>query len=275
MTVTKKKENDEGIYDVDEEQTEGPTYGDYIDEPEESGYEDQQEQTEEPEQPEEFEDEESEDGVYRTQEEVDRAIKNRLKRYEKKVSKDLGVSLEEAKDWIEAGQSVSQASGLTPAQIKMKLEEQKMQQAQEAGQVYQPQQDDVKKELAEMRSLIEEDREQKVRGQQEQEARKEFGDLYGKYQDDIMDKAEDLGLSLVDAAAIVLRPKLHEVAEDRVRNKQKVKKTRKVEDSSDSPDKGEVDLRTALSPGEKRVAQRMGLTLEQYYEQKKELGEIE
>lgn len=272
MQDPKIRENEQDIYDVDEAVEE--TYEDHY--PEEFDEEAEEGQLEEDAYQ---EPEESEEEVYRTQEDVDRAIKNRLKRYEKKVAKELGdVSIEEAKEWIEAGRSISQASGLTPAQIKMKLEEQRMQQAQQAGnQQYQPQypQDDVKKELAEMRSLIEEDRVEKVRRQQEQEARKEFGDHYQKYRDDIEDRAEELGLSLVDAAAIVLRPKLKEITEDRIRSKQQVKKTRKVEDSSEGPDKHQVDFRTALTAGEKRVAQKMGLTLEQYYEQKKVLGEIE
>lgn len=259
------------VYDIDNE-GQGETYGDrYPEEFDEDvpDIDDQQEL--------ETEDHE-EETVYRTQEDFDRAIKNRLKRYERKVAGELGVSLQEAKDWIEAGRSVSQASGLTPAQIKMKLEETRMQNAQQAGQSYQPNvypQDDVKKELAEMKSLIEEDRVEKVRTRQEQEARKEFGDLFSKHQDDIEEKAEEFGLSLVDAAAIVLRPKLKEYTETRVRNKQQLSKSRKIEDSNDSPDTKEVDLRTALTDKEKRTAQRMGVSLEKYYNQKKALGEIE
>ena len=265
-----------GVYDVSEEEEQeqeqqGETYGDKY--PEEFEEETEVDTDTEYEETEEIVEQE----VYRTQEDFDRAIKNRLKRYERKVANELGVSLQEAKDWIEAGRSVSQASGLTPAQIKMKLEESRMQQTQ-TGQTYQPNvypQDDVKKELAEMKSLIEEDRVEKVRSRQEQEAKKEFGELFNKHQDDIEEKAEEFGLSLVDAAAIVLRPKLKEYTEDRVRNKQQLKKSRKIEDSTESPDRKEVDLRTALTDQEKRVAQRMGIPLDKYYAQKKALGEIE
>lgn len=270
------RENEEGIYDVNDPVQESAPKDSYYEEEEyteEDQYEDDPVEEEYADEP---EDDVEEEAVYRTQEEVDDAIKRRLKRYERKVAKELGdLSVQEAREWIEAGKSVAEASGLTPAQIKMKLEESRMQQAQQTGQPYTPAVDPVKQELAEMRSMLEEDRHEKTRRLEEQEARKEFGDLYTKYEDSIVDKAEEHGLKLADAAAIVLRPKLRELTEQKVRTKQQVQKQRKVEDSSGAPDTKTVDFRTALTPREKEAARKMHLTLEQYYEQKKLLGEIE
>ncbi len=220
-----------------------------------------------------------EETVYRTQEDFDNALKRRLKRHERSIARELGGfnTLEEAKEWVEAGRSVSEASGLTPAQIKMKLEESRMQQANtQTGQpTYAPHDNEVKRELAQMRELIESDRVEKTRQTQESEAKKEFGTLYDKYREDILDKVEDTGLSVIDAAAIVLRPKLREVAETKVRAQQQVKRSRKIEGSDESPGGGPIDYNAALTPRQKLTAKKMGRTLESYYKRLKELGEIE
>jgi len=215
-----------------------------------------------------------EEQAFRTQEDFDNAIKRRLKRQERSIAKQLGVSLEEARELIEAGRLVAEASGLTPAQIKMKLEESRMNQSNvNQGQpVYRPVDDEVKREIAEVRSMLTEEREEKARTLQESEAKKEFGDLYLKHQDAIEDKAEELGLSLLDAAAVVLRPKLREIAEERVANKQQVRKSRKIEGSDEGAGATPLDLSAVLGPQHKKIARKMGLTLERYYQRGKETG---
>ncbi len=134
--------------------------------------------------------------------------------------------------------------------------------------------DSVKREIAEIKELISEERIEKVRSLQEAEARKEFGTLYDKHREDILDKAEELGLSIPDATAIVIRPKLREHVEETTRAKQQFKRNRRVEGSGEGPVK-EVDIAAALTPKEKRTAMKMGISLKDYYSQKKELGEIE
>ncbi len=224
-----------------------------------------------------------EEQVYRSQEDVDNAIKNRLKRFEKKIAKDLGSGLDEAKELIAAGRAVTQASGLSPAQIRERLAAQRQQhgygtqgyrsQGQEATPPQSAPNDDVRQEINEIKNLISEEREEKVKKIQEDEARKEFGELFDSHADDIYEKAEDTGLSLADAAAVVLRPKLREHLEERTKAEMRTKRSRKLDDSSAGPEK-HVDVNSVLSPDQKRVATRMGIGYKKYYEQLKELGQV-
>ena len=232
---------------------------------------------------EEFEDDGDEDGEgveddrsYRSQAEVDAAIERRLARERRNLAKKLGFdSLDEAAEYASAGRAVAGASGLTPSQVRQRLAEQAAQHVQQGGQV--PAQYaglDIHKELREMRDLIEDDRTEKVKAKQEEAARKEFGKLFDTHRDEIEDKAEETGLSIVDAAAVVLRPKLRKHIEDTVTKKKQVQKKRKIE-SGDGKPATAVNYESALTESERRIAQKMGLSLEKYYKRKKQLGEIE
>ena len=258
--------DDSGIYDIDDGRPDPPVdpQEDYVDDPGEVTVGASPE----------FDEGGGPEATW-TQEDFDAAVKRRLKRQERSIARELGVDLAEAKEWIAAGKSIGDASGLTPAQIRMKMEETRMQQAQAAGQHYAPPADDeLKTEVRELKQMITSDYEEKAFKAQEAEAKKEFGDLYSKHREAIEDKAEESGLSLVDAAAIVLRPKLREIAEGKVQARQQVQRSRKIEGSDEGAGSAGVDVNTALSDKQKRVAQRMGVPFEKYYQRLKEMGGI-
>ncbi len=218
-----------------------------------------------------------------TQEQVNEIVEKRLARerrkQDKELAKKLGVPVEQAREYIDAGLSVSQASGLTPAQIRERIKQGQQGSGQQAQGQYQQQQqyqpqDDLKQEINDIKGILSDEREQKVRAQQEQEAKKEFGTLYDDNEDEIIEKAEDNGLSLLDAAAIVLRPKIREHVETQTRQKQQTKRKRKVEGGGDPPQKGE-DIASKLTAKQMDVARKMRIPLEKYYKNLKELGEIE
>lgn len=218
-----------------------------------------------------------------TQKQVDEIVERRLARerrkQDKELAKKLGVPVEQAREYIDAGLSVSQASGLTPAQIRERIKQGQQgpgQQAQgqyQQQQQYQPQ-DDIKQEINEIRGILSDERAEKVRSQQEQEAKKEFGQLFDDHLEDIEDKAEEYGISLVDAAAIVLRPKIREHVETQTRQKQQTKRKRKVEGGGEAP-KSETDITSKLTTKQIETARKMRVPLEKYYKNLKELGEIE
>lgn len=230
--------------------------------------------------------EDDSDFQYRTQEEFDSALERRLKRERIKMAKELGVPLEQAKEYIEAGMTVSQAANMSPSQIKQRLLQQQQargQQMQPQGGYYQgqPQQftpppanDDVRQEIKELKTMLTEKDMKDLMKQEEAKARQEFGKLYDDYAEDIREKAEDLDISPVDAAAMILRPKLKDHYENQTKKKQQFKKRRKVEGSEEGPQKGE-DPNVALSDSQKRAAQKMRIPLDKYYQRLKELGEIE
>jgi hypothetical protein len=219
-----------------------------------------------------------EDETYLTQPEVDNIVKKRLARLEKKIAKELGVSIKEAKDYISAGKSVSEASGLTPAQVRERLAAQRALQQQQGNQQGQYNTGDpaLREEITEIRGILSDEREEKVRTEQKKEARKEFGELFDEYEDDIEEYAEDRGLTLTEAAAVVLHPKLRDHIEKRTQTRQQVKRKRKVEGMDGGTKTGKVDYESALSQKEKEVASKFfNMTPQEYYEHKKALGEID
>lgn len=217
---------------------------------------------------------EEDDQTYRDQEDFDKAFERRFARERRKLAKQMGFNnLEEAVEYASAGRAVTSASGLSPSEVRQRLAEQQAAQ-QSAAPVQTQGGDDVRKEINEIKSILSDEREEKMRTNQATEARKEFGKLYDEYREDIEDKAEETGLSLLDAATLVLRPKLKQHIEQQSRKKKEVQRKRKVE-GGDSKPPTEIDYSTALTDVEKATAKRMGRTLEQYYNRKKQLGEIE
>lgn len=222
---------------------------------------------------------------YLTKTEASQAVETRLARERKKIAKMFGVSrLEDAAPYLQAGQAVTKASGLKPNEVVQRLSGQQQQQQQHYGrygqQAHQPQPQQIpnatEQKLEKIETMLESEREEKVRSTQEAEARKEFGDLYDSYREDIEDKADDTGLDLIDAATIVLRPKLKEHLANQQQEKQRLKGKRKVEGSNEPP-AGESgsDFGAKLNSNQKRVAQRMNMSYKDYYTQLKELGRIE
>lgn len=213
---------------------------------------------------EELEEEENE-VKYRTQEDFDRAFRRRFERERKKLAKQMGFeTFDEAAEFASAGRAVSSASGLTPSQVRQKLQQQASQQQQQAGTVQGPAGDDVKQEIAEIKGILADERVEKVRNIQIAEAKKEFGKLYDQYEEDILDKAEDADLTIVDAAAIVLRPKLRQHVEEQNTKRKQVQRKRRLESDAGKPTKS-VDYDSALTSKEKEIAAKMGVSLEKYY----------
>ena len=258
---------------------------DPVEETEIGGYEEESYEVEDDVESSEEEDQHEESEVL-TKEEVNEIVQNRLardrKKRERELAQQLGVPVEEAKEYIAAGRDVSQASGLTPAQVRQRLAESRAQQSGQyssQGAVHHGQSaaypDDVRNEINEIKHLISEERTEKILEKQKNEARKEFGKLYDDFSDDIADMAEERGLTLVEASAIVLRPKLRKHYETQAKAKQQFRKNRRVDSSKEGPVKDTTDYKAALTAKEQSVAQRMGISLEKYYKQKRALNEIE
>lgn len=225
--------------------------------------------------------EEEEEKVYKSQDEVDDIVKRRLERERRKVAKELGMSMEEAREYIEAGKTVSQAAQMTPSQVRQRLiqqQQQRGQQMQGQGQHQAPTpppvDDDIRREIRELKQTLTEKEKADFQAQEESKARKEFGKLYDEYAEDIREKAEDLDISPVDAAAMVLRPKLKDHYENQTKKKQQTKKRRKVEGSSESPKK-ENDPESKLSEKQKETARKMRIPFSKYAERLQEIGELE
>jgi len=252
----------------------------FDEEKEELQEEEEQQEEEQYEEEGEEEQEKPERKYYRSQEEVDAAVQRRLDREKRKTARELGMTMEEAKEYIEAGKSVSQAAGMTPSQVRQRLiqqQQQRGQQMQQQGNYQQPAppvDDEVRREIRELKETLTEKDKADMFQNEETKARKEFGSLYDEYAEDIREKAEDLDISPVDAAAMVLRPKLKDHYESQTKKKQQAKKKRKVEGSGEGPSKGE-DPETILTDAQKNTARRMRIPLEKYYNRLKEIGEIE
>ena len=191
------------------------------------------------------------------------------------------MSMEEAKDYIEAGRTVSQAAQMSPSQVRQRLIQQQQQRGQQMqNQGYNqapsppPANDDLRNEVRELKSMLTEKEKGEYQAQEESKARKEFGKLYDEYAEDIREKSEDLDISPVDAAAMVLRPKLKDHYEQQTKKKQQTKKQRRVEGSNDKPPK-ENDPESSLSEKQKTTARKMRIPLDKYYNRLVETGEIE
>lgn len=206
---------------------------------------------------------------YLTQEDFDRVIRRKHAQWERRVARTLGVNrMEDALPFVQAGQVVSQHSGIAPSEVVQRVQSMATNQGNTPGGI-----SPLEQRLDKIEGLLEDDRTAQLLKMQEAEAKKEFGDLYSKYQDDIEDKAEELGLSLVDAAAVVLRPRLKEHIELQARAKQQVQRRKKIEGSSDAA-AADGEVASKLSDAQKRVAKRMNISYKDYFTQLKELGRI-
>lgn len=237
----------------------------------------------------------------------EKQLKKRLARERRKMQKELreafGTSdLSEAKSYYEAGRAVTNRAGTTPDEVVSRLNQRNQQQPQQqqpqqsrqsgnrpyrrrsatfGGRNNQQQQpsdpsQDMLQEIQEMKNLLLSEREEKARTQQEQEARQEFGDLYEEYEFEIEDYAEDHGLSLADAAAVVLRPHLKDLYQQQARKRKQVERRRQVDDSGGSPGgKETVNYRSKLSAEARRIAEQTGIGYKKMYEKRVASGKIE
>ncbi len=228
------------------------------------------------------------DGNPLTQSQYDAQLRRRLERQErklererkKKMEKMFGTSDEnEIANYYQAGRAVSERAGAPPRTILDRLRQQQSQQkpGQQQG-VPAPSSmsdNEVLREVRELRETLETERERNVRQKQEQEARDEFGNLFEENRMDIEEYAEDYGLSLTDASAVVLRPHLKNHYKNQTKKQQQTKRNRAVDTGSGSPGKSTPTPSESLTASQKRVAQKMGLSPTQYYNQLKELGQID
>ena len=217
------------------------------------------------------------DETYLTQDDFDRAIRRKHAQWERGLARRLGFkSVDEALPYVRAGQVVSERAGVAPTDVVHRLSGQPQEAPVGMPVATGPQigTNPLEQRLNRIEGLLEDDRTAKLLKSQEAEARKEFGDLYDKYREDIEDKADELGLPLADAAAVVLRSKLVGHYESQTRTKQQTQRRRKVEGSGDAPGTGKPDYATVLSPAQREAAKRTGVSLERYYAQLKRLGRI-
>ncbi len=218
------------------------------------------------------------DRITMTQSEFDQKInqltaKERTK-LEKRLAKLFGTKdLESAAEYYKAGYAVSQAAQRPPGEVIQRVQQQgRYAPSYQPGQQGQPASDHLQREIDEIKGLLSSEREEKVMMRQEQDARKEFGKLFDKHKDDVLETAEEKGLSLTEAAAIVLRPHMGEVMEERQRAKRSMQKKRRVEGSGEAPAKADRDAHNKLSPEHKKIAKRMGVSMKTYYERGKKKG---
>ncbi len=213
---------------------------------------------------------EQQDQDYLTQDDFDRAIRRKHAQWERGLARKLGFrNVEEALPYIRAGKVVSERSGVAPGEVVNRLNTGAVGQNPQVPGV-----NPLEQRLNRIEDLLEDDRTVRILKSQEAQARKEFGDLYDEYQEDIEDKADELGLSLPDAAAVVLRPRLREHAAAQMRAKKQSQRRRKVEGSGESPSTSKPDYATLLSPAQREAAKKTGVSLERYYNQLRRLGRI-
>ncbi len=204
---------------------------------------------------------------------IDKVFGKKRSKWEQEVTGTLGVnSLKEAVDYVHAGRAVSGSAKVPPSEIVNRLQAKGLYNPTQ-GSANDPDKDGLRKDIDDIKAVLYNEREEKVRSIQEQEAIKSFGNkVYRDNEMDIKEKADEMGISLVDAAAIVLRPKLSRIAEERAKAK-KADRSRRSLDSGDAGTSGNTAVEK-LSQAQKKTAQRMGLSYKDYYDQLKELGRI-
>lgn len=211
-----------------------------------------------------------------TQEELEAKIKEltwrERTRTEKRLAKLFGTKdLKQAAEYYRAGYAVSQASGQPPSAVLQRLNRPGTGTPPATTTTGYPA---LQQEIQEIKNMLFTQYEQESRAAEEAEAKKEFGSIYDEHREDIEDLADERGLSLADAAAVVLRPVLRDVYEKQVRSKQQYKRGRKVEGTGDAPPKGGEDAGSLLTPEQKRVCQKAGMSYKEYYESLKALGRV-
>lgn len=217
---------------------------------------------------------EEEAEIRMSQEEFNRTIQSRLAREKKKMEKQLTQmfgteNLQEASQFYQIGQQLAKTSNKSPQEIMQRLQRQSGQQTTQSGQaVSDPQ---LYSELQELKQMITTREEQEQREKEEAEARKKFGRYFDQHWDAIQDKADEKGLTLEEAATLVLGPEMTKIKEEQQKNKKQVQRKRKL-DSTDEKPADEGNPAAQLTEDEKRTAQKQGISYAKYLENKKALG---
>lgn len=208
---------------------------------------------------------------------VDRVVNRKFaqwkRRQERELKKIFGTSdLNAIQEAYRAGVSVAQAAGITPRDVLTKLETMTPQQGVD-GNMTAP--NNLVQEIQEIKKLVMSQQVQRVMSEQEAEARKEFGNLYDEYRDEIHELAGDRDLSLVDAAAVVLRPHLPKLYQQRLQAQSQNLRRKRVEGSEGAPAASHQDYVAKLTKEQIIIAQKMGLSPKEYAQQLKELGRLD
>lgn len=204
------------------------------------------------------------------QEHIQRIIDRKFRQWNKRLERQLGTSdLEQISEAYRAGMAVAQAAGITPRDVIGRLNNNSA-----GGTTMGAQQPDVMQELQKLQNLVMGQYQAQAIEQQRAEARKEFGSMFDEYALEIEDMAEERGLSLVDAAAVVLRPHLGQIYQRKLQA-QTQNRRKKVDGSDAPPASGAVDIVSKLTPAQIQVAKAMGLTPKEYAEQLQEMGKLE
>ena len=210
-----------------------------------------------------------------TQVQIDRIIDRKFKQWNRRLTKQFGTSdLDHIADVYRAGAAVSRASGLAPTEVVGKLEGAPT--SGNPGNAGNPAQGqpDLYREIQSLKNIVLGQHHEKVIEQQRTEARKEFGKLFDEYEMEIEDLAEERDLSLSEAALLVLRPHLGSIYQER-QLAQSQNRRKKVDSSEGAPAKGGTELVGKLTSTQKSVAKGLGLSLSDYAQQLKELGQLE
>lgn len=204
------------------------------------------------------------------QEHIQRIIDRKFHQWNKRLEKQLGTSdLGQISEAYRAGMAVAHAAGITPRDVIGKLDNNSA-----GGTTMGTQQPDVMQELQKLQNLVMGQHQAQAVEQQKAEARKEFGSMFDKYAPEIEDMAEERGLSLTDAAAVVLRPYLGQIYQKKLQA-QTQNRRKKVDGSDVPPAFGAVDIVSKLTPAQVNVAKGMGLSPKEYAEQLQEMGKLE
>jgi hypothetical protein len=209
------------------------------------------------------------------QAEIDRNIRQftarERGRQEKQLKDMFGTSdLRQISEGYRAGQLVSQRAGLTPANVLSRLATGIPGQPQAVPQPNPGVPDPTRQDVAEIKNLLFGQAQQTRLQLEEVEATKDFGEHFTRNRDQIADVAEERGLSLADAAAIVLRPHLRTIAADRAKADQDVTRRRKVDGTGDAPGAPTGSAKDKLSAKELQVAAGMGISPEDYLKFRRE-----
>jgi hypothetical protein len=221
--------------------------------------------------------EEQEDTVTLSQAKLDELIRRRLarerdkqnKEMEKRLAKQFGTAdLAEASKLARAGRAVSKASGVTPDEVYNRILEDARAKGQTIDEEDIPMSDDMSTRIQRIEELLNARFTEEAMMTQEQQAKGEFGSLYDQYRDDILDKAEESGMDVMDAATLVLRPHLKTFYEERALKERQTRTRRQVDSTTEGASSSTTSYQDKLTADERRVAQRMGMSYKEYFENK-------
>lgn len=215
------------------------------------------------------------DPIQLTQAEIDKMITTRLSREQRKLGKIFGTNdLDSVAEYAKVGREIARTTGKKPSEILQKVSG--MAGAQNmSGSGTGVVDESIREELNSIKQILSTTHETRVKEEQVVEVKKEFGVLFEQNKDAIEDYADEKGLSLVDAAAVVLRPKLKQFIESKIHDRQQLAQNRKLTSAGGKPNKDGADYASKLTPEMKRIAQKQNISFKDYYEYAKGSGLID